>query len=79
MTNPEDDELKQFEDEDEVDDDVDDIETTADEGACSAREDGVHCVHWWDGEPCCSCGHDGGEVDGEDEDDGEAEEAQATG
>ena len=44
----------------------------AQEGACSAREDGKHCEHWWDGgpngeshlgEPCCSCGL-GGKADG---------------
>lgn len=25
-------------------------------GFCSAREDGAHCEHWWDGEECHSCG-----------------------
>lgn len=25
---------------------------------CPVREDGTHCVHWWDGEaPCCNCGN----------------------
>ncbi len=28
------------------------------EGYCDKREDETHCEHWWDGEPCCSCGHD---------------------
>lgn len=24
---------------------------------CMKRDDGTHCVHWWEGdEPCCSCG-----------------------
>lgn len=32
-----------------------------DEGACPARDDGVHCAHWWDGDrPCCSCGWETG-------------------
>lgn len=22
---------------------------------CPAREEGIHCVHWWDAEKCCSC------------------------
>lgn len=33
---------------------------TPDEGWCEAREDRTHCNHWWECEPCCSCGHDGG-------------------
>ena len=28
------------------------------ETPCLAREDRTHCVHWYDGEPCCSCGKD---------------------
>jgi len=28
----------------------------ADEGACGAREDGIHCDCWWDGAACCDCG-----------------------
>lgn len=33
-------------------------------GECMAREDGVHCAHWWDAFPgegvaCCACGYDG--------------------
>jgi hypothetical protein len=39
------------------------------EGACPSRKDGIHCVHWWDGEddagnfvPCCACGFNGGQV-----------------
>ena len=24
---------------------------------CPAQEDEIHCVCWWDGEPCCSCGN----------------------
>lgn len=27
------------------------------EGYCPARADGTHCVHWWDDEGCCNCGH----------------------
>lgn len=23
-------------------------------------EEDDHCIHWWDCEPCCSCGYDGG-------------------
>ena len=23
----------------------------------TAGLDGQHCVHWWDGEPCCFCYH----------------------
>lgn len=23
--------------------------------SCPTRDDGTHCVHWWDGEQCCSC------------------------
>ena len=26
------------------------------ETACPTMEDGKHCVHWYDGGPCCSCG-----------------------
>lgn len=27
------------------------------ETPCPKREDGTHCVHWWDGDaPCCACG-----------------------
>lgn len=26
------------------------------ETPCPKREDGVHCVHWWDGAACCGCG-----------------------
>lgn len=37
---------------------------TADDGHCEAREDGIHCVHWWDAEPCCACGHTGPEEEG---------------
>lgn len=30
------------------------------DGSCPEREDGTHCVHWWDDEgPCCGCGFDG--------------------
>lgn len=29
---------------------------TSEEGYCHAREDQVHCEHWWDGDGCCSCG-----------------------
>ena len=25
------------------------------EGDCEERGDGLHCVHWWDGEACCDC------------------------
>lgn len=28
-----------------------------DAGYCLKREDEQHCVHWWDGGKCCSCGH----------------------
>lgn len=28
----------------------------SEDGYCASREDGQHCVHWWDGETCCSCG-----------------------
>lgn len=31
------------------------------ETACPARDDGIHCNHWYDGEPCCDCG-DGKEM-----------------
>lgn len=27
------------------------------ETPCPAREDGQHCNHWYDGEPCCACGN----------------------
>lgn len=40
-----------------------------DDGDCDARDDGKHCSHWFDGSPCCACGHDGGAVDS---DEGEA-------
>jgi hypothetical protein len=23
---------------------------------CSADEEGIHCEHWLDDEPCCACG-----------------------
>ena len=26
------------------------------ETACPVREDGQHCEHWYDCEPCCACG-----------------------
>lgn len=27
------------------------------DGGCASREDGTHCMCWWDGDsPCCSCG-----------------------
>lgn len=29
---------------------------TVEEGHCHAREDCIHCDHWWDGDGCCSCG-----------------------
>jgi hypothetical protein len=29
---------------------------SAEDGACDAREDGIHCECWWDGGTCCSCG-----------------------
>ena len=29
------------------------------DGWCPKREDELHCVCWWDAEPCCSCGYDG--------------------
>lgn len=31
------------------------------QGDCPAREDGTHCVHWWEGAPevCCACAHPG--------------------
>jgi protein gp37 len=29
------------------------------ESECPAREDRTHCEHWWDDEPCCSCGLNG--------------------
>lgn len=28
------------------------------DGYCPKREDKTHCEHWWDGQPCCSCGTD---------------------
>lgn len=36
---------------------------THDDGYCPRREDKTHCEHWWDGEPCCTCRHNGGTVD----------------
>ena len=30
-------------------------------GACCAYEDGQHCGHWWEEEPCCGCGCECGE------------------
>lgn len=45
-----------FYDEMDADEDVDCVEY------CPAREDGTHCNCWWDGEPCCACGSDEGEV-----------------
>jgi len=27
-----------------------------DDEHCPKRADETHCVHWWDGEACCSCG-----------------------
>ena len=32
------------------------------ETPCPEREDGIHCNCWYDGQPCCSCGDDEGEV-----------------
>lgn len=29
------------------------------ETPCPKREDEIHCVHWWEGEPCCDCGDNG--------------------
>ena len=29
---------------------------------CPARDDTIHCVHWWDGEKCCSCESNEGEI-----------------
>lgn len=26
------------------------------ETKCPGQEDELHCVHWYDGEVCCSCG-----------------------
>lgn len=34
-------------------------EYTVEEGYCEKREDETHCVCWWEGEACCSCGHTG--------------------
>lgn len=31
-------------------------EDEAAEQTCPNREDDMHCIHWWDGEPCCACG-----------------------
>lgn len=28
----------------------------ADDEHCASSPDGMHCVHWWDGERCCQCG-----------------------
>lgn len=28
------------------------------ETPCLKREDGLHCVCWYDSEPCCSCGEE---------------------
>lgn len=37
---------------------------TVAEGFCPKRDDGTHCVHWWDGEePCCACGDNSDEGD----------------
>lgn len=33
------------------------------EGFCPASDDGQHCEHWWDCEPCHWCGFDGGGAD----------------
>lgn len=30
---------------------------------CWKREDGQHCTCWYDGNPCCSCGDNTGEID----------------
>ena len=31
------------------------------ETPCPMREDGTHCVHWYDGDhPCCACGDNSG-------------------
>lgn len=39
---------------------------------CSESKDGHgHCVCWWESEPCCWCGHNEGDVDGEARDEGE--------
>lgn len=35
--------------------DIDDDEW---ETPCPKREDKIHCVHWYDAEPCCNCGDD---------------------
>lgn len=40
--------------------------TTSDdewETPCPKREDKYHCNCWYDGEPCCACGDDAGEID----------------
>lgn len=34
------------------------------ETPCRDRHDQKHCVHWYDGEPCCACGDDNGPADG---------------
>lgn len=37
----------------------------SEETPCPKREDGTHCVHWWDGDhPCCACG-DNSQASGE--------------
>jgi hypothetical protein len=28
----------------------------SEETPCPARDDRTHCVHWYDGDPCCGCG-----------------------
>ena len=30
---------------------------------CPDSSDDIHCNHWHDGEPCCYCGSDEGEID----------------
>lgn len=38
--------------------------TPTDSEACPKSNDGMHCQHWYDCEPCCACGCDeGGEDD----------------
>jgi hypothetical protein len=27
------------------------------DGYCFESQDQIHCVHWWDGDPCCYCHH----------------------
>jgi hypothetical protein len=34
--------------------------------ACPEAEDGTHCSHWWEGDRCCYCGSDEGQIDGDD-------------